>query len=219
MSKTVTAIAEYLLVCIFFVFAALMEYSYILYTMRTGKVEKNKVKTTGSFKKEEPGTGIDHSRYFLMMDKLSFFISALSFLLFNCFYFTKYVTLDEWTIKSTYLYSQLQSWYWETICCSCCEPQPEILVCGLLAQIFTKVFQLVHPIRNQMAVQEDNPGCSLTAFLDGLSGLFLLTTAKWQDPELSSSEAHFIGKPENVLAWIDLIFHQYNQWCCSTGGV
>ena len=69
------------------------------------------------------------------------------------------------------------------------------LVGGILGQVFAEVLQLVHPVRHEVAVEEDDPGRSLAAFLDQLSGFLLLAAAERQDAQLLPGEAHLLGEP------------------------
>ena len=69
------------------------------------------------------------------------------------------------------------------------------LVGGILGQVFAEVLQLVHPVRHEVAVEEDDPGRSLAAFLDQLSSFLLLAAAERQDAQLLPGEAHLLGEP------------------------
>ena len=45
------------------------------------------------------------------------------------------------------------------------DPQPEVRVGGLHPKVVHQILELVHPLRGHVAVQEDNPGAGLVAFL------------------------------------------------------
>ena len=66
------------------------------------------------------------------------------------------------------------------------------LICGILSQIFAKILQFIHPVRHEMAVQENDPGWSLATLHDHLTGFLLLPASKGQDPQLLTREAHFL---------------------------
>ena len=45
------------------------------------------------------------------------------------------------------------------------DPQPEVRVGGLHPKVVHQILELVHPLRGHVAVQEDDPGAGLVAFL------------------------------------------------------
>ena len=100
MSRRVTALAIYILVCLLFVFSSLIEFAYILYNIRCSKTTK-KIASISIGPSTEPALPVpndksllEQEQFYLKVDKMMFTLSMSVFVLFNLSYFSYFVSMS-----------------------------------------------------------------------------------------------------------------------------
>ncbi len=91
MSRTVTAIAFYILMCLMFVFTATIEYAFLLYHMRHRKGKAFDRKKVGVRQQSDNDIDAKQSHFFATVDKMTFAVSTITFILFVLSYFSYYL--------------------------------------------------------------------------------------------------------------------------------
>ena len=85
MSRKVTALTIYIIVCLFVVGMALIEYAFVLGSIRLGRTKK--IHSNSS----KMGGDQEQLSVYLFVDKIAFSVSLAVFIVFNFVYFFSYM--------------------------------------------------------------------------------------------------------------------------------